>query len=159
MFLKYTKAKIQAVLHCLFHGVTLQHIRIFVFQKKKIDYRLFEDPGEQSVEALPSQSPWPWSDDTPRNSLITLILNNRAGCRASWEAWNYRKSSHSLLHQKRARKILSARHRQKKSKIMTSHHLSSWPNALKVHTNIKQNHNTERFKNCTDVRANWKKGW
>ena len=54
MFLKYTKAKIQAVLHCLFHGVTLQHIRIFIFQKKKKKkknhYRLFEDVGEQSVK-------------------------------------------------------------------------------------------------------------
>ena len=29
MFLKYTNVKIQAVLHCLFHWVTLQNIRIF----------------------------------------------------------------------------------------------------------------------------------
>ena len=56
MFLKYTKAKIQAVLLCLFHGVTLNTSESSFF-KKKIHYRLFEDAGEQSVELSPSQSP------------------------------------------------------------------------------------------------------
>ena len=56
MFLKYTKAKIQAVLLCLFHGVTLNTSESSFF-KKKIHYRLFEDAGEQSIELSPSQSP------------------------------------------------------------------------------------------------------
>ena len=133
MFLKYTKAKIQAVLHCLFHGVTLQHIRIFIFQKKKkIHYRLFEDAGEQSFEALPNQSPWPWSNDTPRKSLITLILNNRAGRRACLGGWallgvlELQEKFPFLTLSKESSKNPICMASSKKSKIMTSHHLSFW---------------------------------
>ena len=51
MFLEYTDAKIQVVLHCFFHGVTLQHIRIIIFQKKISLYavRGRGDPVSRSI--------------------------------------------------------------------------------------------------------------
>ena len=86
MFLKYTKAKIQVVLRFVSRGYLTTHQNLPFFKKIFI-IGCSRTRGEQSVEASPSQSPWPWSNNTPRKSLITLILNNHAGCRAFLRGW------------------------------------------------------------------------
>ena len=153
MFLKYTKAKIQAVLHCLFHGITLQHIRIFIFQKKKNYYRLFKDVGEQWVEASLSQSPWPWSNDIPRKSLITLILNNLL---FKWMGFARKLGTTvKVFIPDSLKKELEKPYphgivKKVEGNASTISRSQSWPNSLKVPTSIKQNHGAERFKNRID---------
>ena len=153
MFLKYTKAKIQAVLHCLFHGIILQHIRIFIFQKKRFHYRVFKDAGEQSVEASLSQSPWPWSNDIPRKSLITLILNNLLFKRMGFVrrlGTTVKVSIPDSLKKELKKPYPHGIVKKVEDNASTISRSQSWPNAFKVHTSIKQNHGAERFKNRID---------
>ena len=97
---------------------------------KKNHFKLLEDAGEQSVEESPSQSSWPRSNDTPRKSLITLILNNCAGRRSCLGGrtllggLELQEKFPFLTLSNKSLKNSICMTSSKKSKIMTLHHLS-----------------------------------
>ena len=130
MFLTVQKLKSRQYSIVCFTGLPYNTSESSFFKKKKKHYRLFEDAGEQSFEALPNQLPWPWSNDTPRKSLITLILNNCAGRRACLGGWallgvlELQEKFPFLTLSKKNLKNPICMASSKKSKTMTSHHLS-----------------------------------